>query len=145
MKVMLETRAASIKKHLGMDMARRMKKTVSLLCTDAKGMFLSSPPRRGKRPIVDTGRLRDSLTWEVREDGRVGWYGSHRPWRGEQSVYYAIFLELGFRHWKSGQFVGPYPFLRPPLTRKKNEIIRIWEGEGFAPKAKATLLVHYER
>lgn len=144
MKVTLETFERPIVRWLNRSTRIKMEKTVSMLCEAAKARFLPNPPRRGDRPIVRTGRLRDSLVWEVRDDGRVGWYGSNRPWRGENSVYYAVFLELGFRHWRTGRFVGPYPFLRPPLITKKAEVQRIWGGEEMAPKARGVFFVKYE-
>lgn len=144
MKITLQTFEGSIKRWLNTSTRVKMEKTVSMLCEDAKARFLARGPRKESRPIVDTGRLRSSLVWEVRDDGRVGWYGSNRAWRGENSVYYAVFLELGFRHWRSGRFIGPYPFLRPPLVTRKAEIQRIWGGEEKAPKAEPVLFVKYE-
>ena len=145
MKVKMATFERSIKAWINKSIKGKMESTVQLLCKDAKGRFLMGPPRRDFRPIVDTGRLRESLTWEVRDDGLVGWYGSNRAWRGENSVYYGVYLELGFRHWRSGKFIGPYPFLRPPLTRKKNEVQKIWGREEEGPTPKAVLFVDYER
>lgn len=77
---------------------------------------------------VRTGRLKASLTSDVSADGLRGWYGSHRPWRGENSVYYGVYQELGFRHYRSGKFIRN-SFLRPPLTSKAAEIKQIWRGE----------------
>lgn len=123
----------------------KMTKTAKLLCDAAKARFLSSPPRIGDRPIRRTGRLQNSLTWEVSEDGYTAWYGSNKPWRGESSVPYAVFIELGFWHWRAGRFVGPFPYLRPPLITKKAEVARIWEGEELAPQARPVLEVEYEK
>ena len=53
---------------------------------------------------IDTGELKDSIEAEPDDDG--GWvYGS--------DVEHAIFMEKGFRHYQTGKFVGPFPFLEP--------------------------------
>lgn len=95
----------------------RMIQTVSMLCAEAKRLC-----------PVRTGRLKRSLTWEVSEDGLTGWYGSNRPWRGEPSVPYAVYQELGFRHWRSGKWIPGKAYLRGPLVTKRPEIQAIWSG-----------------
>ena len=102
---------------VGLTVKERMKETVSMLCAEAKRLC-----------PVRTGRLKKSLTWEVREDGKVGWYGSNRPWRGEDSVPYAVFQELGFRHWRSGKRIPGKFYLRGPLVTKRPEMQRVWSG-----------------
>ena len=53
---------------------------------------------------VDTGELRDSIEAEPDDEG--GWvFGS--------DVEHALFIEEGFRHYQTGRFVGPFPYLRP--------------------------------
>jgi len=32
-------------------------------------------------------------------------------------VHYGKFIEKGFRHWRSGRMVGPFPYLRPAYDR----------------------------
>lgn len=55
---------------------------------------------------VDTGELRESIQAEPEEGG--GWvFGS--------DVEHAPFIEEGFRHAGSGEFVGPFPYLRPAV------------------------------
>ena len=97
----------------------RMAQTVQLLCEEAKRLV-----------PVRTGRLQRSLQWEVVELGpRIeGWYGSNRPWRGEKSVPYAVFIELGFYHVRARRFIGPFPYLRGALWNKAGEVRRIWRG-----------------
>lgn len=95
----------------------RMEASVEMLCREAK-----------KLCPVRTGRLKNSLTWEVSEDGYVGWYGSNRPWRGEASVPYAVFQELGFKHWRSGRRIPGKAYLRTPLVTKRPELQRLWAG-----------------
>lgn len=99
------------------ELVKRMEESVKLLCEEAKALC----PER-------TGALRASLTWEVSEDGKKGWYGSNRPWRGEESVKYAYYQEVGFKHWRSGRWVPGFAYLRGPLYTKRPEIQSIWSG-----------------
>jgi len=100
-----------------------MTETVNMLCQEAKQLVR-----------VRTGRLRDSLMWEVLDRGsRIeGWYGSNRPWRGSHSVPYAVFIELGFYHVRAKRFVGPFPYLRGALWSKAEEVRSIWRGRTIA-------------
>ncbi len=62
---------------------------------------------------VDTGNLRNSITWGEVENGYI--VGSH--------VEYAPYQELGFHHYRSGRFIqNPYllPGLRAALERVRN-------------------------
>lgn len=53
---------------------------------------------------VRTGELRDSIEAEPDDEG--GWvFGS--------DVEHALYIEEGFRHYQTGRFVGPFPYLRP--------------------------------
>lgn len=65
---------------------------------------------------VKTGALRDSYQIEVESPLHI-LIGS--------TLLYAIFMELGFHHYKSGNFVGPYPHLVPAFL----------QGELFFRKA----------
>jgi len=105
----------------------KMRQTVSMLCDEAKRLVR-----------VRTGRLRDSLQWEVLErSNRIeGWYGSNRPWRGSRSVPYAVFIELGFWHVKARRFVGPFPYLRGALWSKAEEVRSIWRGRPIQITAR---------
>lgn len=97
------------------ELERRMFLTVTLLKNEAQRIC----PYR-------TGHLRGSLQAEVEPGGRRAWYGSRAPWRGEASVYYALFVELGTRR------MSPRPYLRPPLQNASvlQEIRRIWQWAG---------------
>ena len=107
----------------------RMVRTARLLCEEAKRLV-----------PVRTGRLQRSLQWEVLEKGPLieGWYGSNRPWRGEKSVPYAVFIELGFYHVRARRFVGPFPYLRGAIWSKAGEVRRIWRGRPviFEPRLR---------
>ena len=91
--------------------AQKMYQTVTVLVNEARRIV-----------PVRTGYLKSSLTCEVTADGRTGFYGSFRPWAGEESVSYSLFVELGTRK------MSPRPYLRPPLETKREEIKRIWSG-----------------
>lgn len=65
---------------------------------------------------VDTGVLQNSITHERHGlRGRVG-----------TNVIYGLFQEVGYKHWKSGQFIQN-PYLLPALKSKTNEIQAIWK------------------
>lgn len=102
---------------LDVSVGERMRRSVRMLCAEAKRLC----PER-------TGALKKSLTWEVAPGGRKGWYGSNRPWRGEPSLEYAIYQEIGFRHWRSGKFIPGKAYLRTPLNTKRPELQKIWGG-----------------
>ncbi|MEN3051297.1 MAG: HK97 gp10 family phage protein [Candidatus Methanosuratincola petrocarbonis] len=103
--------AKRMERMLSGEMRKRMYQTVNLLVSESKRIV-----------PVDTGNLRNSLTCEVDPSGLVGWYGSNRPWRGEASVEYAIYVEFGTKK------MSPRPYLRPPLTTKRSEVLRLWAG-----------------
>jgi len=86
------------------DLARRVVRVQNqarINATGARGGGASNPESRG--PRVDTGRLRASIHWEIREDaqgleGRIG-----------TNVEYGYYLETGLRNGRT------YPFLVPAL------------------------------
>jgi len=90
---------------------QKMYQTVTILVNESRRLV-----------PVRTGYLKGSLTAEVTADGRTGFYGSFRPWAGEESVSYAIHVECGTSR------MSPRPYLRPPLETKREEIKRIWSG-----------------
>jgi len=93
--------------------AQKMYQTVTVLVNESRRLV-----------PVRTGYLKGSLTAEVTADGRTGFYGSFRPWAGENPVEYAIYVELGL----GPGHRTPKPYLRPPLETKREEIKRIWSG-----------------
>ena len=74
---------------------------------------------------VDTGNLKGSLIGEISADGLRGWYGSYRPWRGENPVPYAMYVE-------DGRYAKPY--LRPPLRTEYGQLKQIWSGAQIRVK-----------
>ena len=64
-----------------------------------------------------TGRLQRSI--------RVLKKGSYGPNQvGAEygtDVHYGKFIEFGFRHWRSGRMVGPFPYLRPAYDRFRSQ------------------------
>lgn len=93
----------------------------------AHGRVGLNPSREGEPPHVLTGRLRQSITYEV-ESRRYSVHG-----RVGTNVVYARRLELGFtgtdsrgRRYHQGQ----RPFLRPAIQMNKSKIInRIMGGK----------------
>ena len=72
-----------------------------------------------------TGRLQRSI--------RVTHRGSFGPDQvGAEygtDVHYGKFIELGFRHWRSGRKVGPFPYLKPAYERFRGQwLARIAEA-----------------
>lgn len=74
------------------------------------------PSRPGQPPHVLTGRLRQSITHDVRRDGStfIGRVGTN--------VEYARHLELGTRK------MAPRPYLRPALLRERKRLADILRG-----------------
>jgi hypothetical protein len=89
---------------LARDMARRAVKVQNAARLNASGRRVEGANNpEGRGPNVDTGRLRSSIAWELREtaDGigaRVG-----------TNVEYGYYLETGLRGGRT------YPFLKPAL------------------------------
>lgn len=82
--------------------AIRVQNAAKLYATGRPAPGATNPEGRG--PRVDTGRLRSSITWELRQDSeglaaRVG-----------TNVEYGYYLETGLRNGVT------YPFLRPALS-----------------------------
>lgn len=117
MRVEWEENFEAFRRNIWIEVKPRMTATVKMLVGEARQLC-----------PVRTGRLKKSLTWEVSQNGETGWYGSNRPWRGEASVPYAIYQEVGFKHWRSGNWIPGKKYLRTPLITKKPEIARIWAG-----------------
>ncbi len=65
----------------------------------------------GAFPHVDTGRLRNSIFWEL-AGGNTAIVGT--------SVEYGLFLEIGTRR------MSPRPFLRPTLGQMRGKIEKIF-------------------
>lgn len=87
------------------DLARRavrVQNQARINATGAQVVGAMNPEGRG--PRVDTGRLRTSITWELRRDseGLVAVIGTN--------VEYGYYLETGLRGGRT------YPFLKPALV-----------------------------
>jgi hypothetical protein len=110
---MLKVHAATVKR---LSIGQPMERTKS---GNIRGLNPSVPPNP---PHVLTGRLRQSIAWEVTVEpnavvGRVG-----------TNVVYARRLELGFVGTDSlGRNINQEarPYLRPSLEENRNEIIRL--------------------
>lgn len=93
--------------------------------TVKRSFTFNGPSKPGEPPAVDTGRLRSSITHEVRVegDGVIGLVGTN--------VEYARRLEFGFVGTdKLGRNINQpaRPFLRPAVFNNKAEIIRQLEA-----------------
>lgn len=69
---------------------------------------------KAKSP-VDTGTLRDS--YERRQKSPLHIVVG-------TDVGYAPYMEYGFRHWKSGGFIGPFPHITPAFFNAEEFIKR---------------------
>lgn len=68
---------------------------------------------------VDTGRLRGSITNEVKPSEKAVYIGTN--------VEYAPYVEYGHRVGTSGAFVPPQPYLKPAVENSRSEIKSIVE------------------
>ena len=66
-------------------------------------------------PNVDTGRLRSSIRIRSYEGGLAADVFT--------DVEYAVHLEFGFKHWRSGQQVGPFPFMFPAWEAERGALM----------------------
>lgn len=73
------------------------------------------PSKPGEPPHVDTGRLRQSIFWNLHADGRGVRIGTN--------VKYGKWLEEGTRH------MAPRPYLRPSLNESRAMIKMILGGQ----------------
>lgn len=58
---------------------------------------------------IDTGELQRSYQIRQGRDFKQMFIGT--------DVHYSLYMEYGFRHWKSGEFIGPFPHLIPAFHR----------------------------
>lgn len=72
-----------------------------------------------EHPQVQTGRLRSLIIHET--DNLSTTVGTN--------VEHGKHLELGFIHNRSGEKVGPYPWLFPAVEAKRSEIIETLKGK----------------
>ncbi len=67
---------------------------------------------------VKTGQLRDSIQPKRGEASRMGLSAEF-----EVTAPHAAPIEYGFVHWRSGKFVGPFPYVRPALKKHRRAFI----------------------
>lgn len=78
---------------------------------------------------VKTGELKRSIQPKRNEASRLS---LNSEW--EVTATHAAPIEYGFVHWRSGKFVGPFPYVRPALKKFRRPFI-----EELATAAKASL------
>ncbi len=76
---------------------------------------------------VDTGELKRSIQPKRTEGGRLGLTAEWNV-----TARHAAPIEYGFVHYRSGKFVGPFPYVRPALKKYRRDMI-----EELAQAAKA--------
>jgi hypothetical protein len=77
------------------------------IVNDVKLSFGESPSAPGKPPGVDTGALRNSITWKA--DGRF-------TRLIQDGVEYGVYLEFGTEH------ILPRPFMSPAFERERRDL-----------------------
>lgn len=80
--------------------------------TVKRSFTFNGPSKPGEPPAVDTGRLRSSITHDVKVEGDevIGLVGT--------ATEYGLYLELGTNK------MAARPFLRPAVFNNKDEIIK---------------------
>lgn len=84
---------------------------------------------------VKTGQLKRSIQPKRTEASRLG---VNSEW--EVTAPHAAPIEFGFVHWRSGRFVGPFPYVRPALKKFRKPYV-----EELATAAKESLSVTKKR
>lgn len=64
-----------------------------------------------------TGRLEQSIHVTARGNFGPNQVGAEYG----TEVHYGKFIEKGFRHWRTGRIVGPFPYLRPAYDRFRGQ------------------------
>ncbi len=83
---------------------------------------------------VKTGQLRGSIQPAPSEASRMGY---NADW--SVTAPHASPIERGFKHWRSGRFIGPFPYVRPALSRFRgpylSELITAAKAKGITKTA----------
>ena len=88
---------------------------------EASGIVLSNAYKDQIRSegLIDTGRFINSVTYDKDErEVRAGTPIGDPP--------YPFFLEVGFRHYQSGEIVGPFRPLTKATTASEETLRTIW-------------------
>ncbi len=88
---------------------------------EASGIVIENETKDRIRALglIDNGRMINSWTHNV--DGRSVKVGTPID-----SPPYPFFLNNGFRHWRSGELVGPYRFVESGASNAEGQLRRIW-------------------
>ena len=83
---------------------------------------------------VDTGQLQRSIQPAPSEANRMGYTAA---W--QVTAPHASPIEFGFKHWRSGRRIGPFPYVRPALSRFQgpylSELITAAKAKGITKTA----------
>ena len=84
----------------------------------------------GEIPHVQTGTLKKAVAHKVEDRPgqgpvcKVGIMEATTKGRDAEALEYALPLEVGYIHPKSGQKVGPWPYLRPASDRNRSRLVK---------------------
>jgi len=113
-----------IQEELSRRLETAMKRVIDQAVEDAKRFTASRPSRKsGKSGRVDTGEMLESIMGRTFKEGVlqiVGEFG----FIDQQELYYALQTSTGFRHYLSGDFIGPTFALRDAA---RQAIINLFE------------------
>lgn len=86
-----------------------------------------------------TGELRDSIQPAKSEASRMGY---NADWT--VTAPHASPIEFGFKHWRSGRRVGPFPYVRPALKKFRRayteELVSAAKAQGVLKKTSRPAL-----
>ena len=88
---------------------------------------------------VKTGQLKDSIGPPSGEASRMGY---NADW--SVTAPHASPIEYGFKHWRSGRRIGPFPYVRPALARFQGpylaELVAAAKAKGITKTASRAAL-----
>ena len=118
----------------------RMADDGALAFTGIAAKYRDRTMKEARRTVrFKTGELKGSIGPPGGEAGRMGY---NADW--SVTAPHASPIEFGFKHWRSGRFIGPFPYVRPALNRFRGpylaELITAAKAKGVTKTASRAAL-----
>ena len=118
----------------------RMSKDGALSFTGIAAKYRDLTMKEARRTVrFKTGQLKESIGSATGEASRSGY---NADW--SVTAPHASPIEYGFKHWRSGRRVGPFPYVRPALRRFRgpylSELVAAAKAKGITKTASRAAL-----